>query len=474
MKKSTSSVFANLGYSFFSNILSLMLSAITVMIVPKVIGVADYGYYQLYIFYVGYTGFFHFGWCDGIYLKYGGIEYDKFNKPLMSSQFWYMTAFESVITLIISVAVLFAVPDLNKQFALFIAVLNIVFLIAKTFFVYILQISNRIKEYSVVLIAEKAVYFVLTIIMLVVGLTSFKPLVIAEIMGKIGALILAMYYCRDMVFIKPTGFKVSVAEAWDNTKIGIKLMVANVASQLILGIVRLCIESRWEIEVYAKVGLAISISNMLLVVINAIGIVLFPILKRTDENKLQEIYSKLRDVMMLLLYALMFVYFPAQVILSRWLPAYSESFTYMSILFPMCIYESKMALLLNTYLKALRKEKELLKANAITVVLSVILSYVSIYIVGSVTLAMVVIVFLFAFRCIFSEIILRRSMPIKILWDNVAEILMSTVFIFASNYFGLLTAFFFYLAAFVCYLVFKGSALKQLKSDVKGIIKSRG
>ena len=103
--KSKKRFIQNLSYSFVSNILSLLLSSVTVMIVPKLIGVAEYGYYQLYVFYASYTGFFHFGWCDGIYLKYAGIDYDDYDRGLMSSQFWYLTGFEFIISLILIVAV---------------------------------------------------------------------------------------------------------------------------------------------------------------------------------------------------------------------------------------------------------------------------------------------------------------------------------------------------------------------------------
>ncbi len=41
-----------------------------------------------------------------------------------------------------------------------------------------------------------------------------------------------------------------------------------------------------------------------------------------------------------------------------WLPEYADSLQYMGILFPIVIYEGRMSLLINTYLKTIRKEKQ--------------------------------------------------------------------------------------------------------------------
>lgn len=53
-------------YVVGANLLSLFVSILTTLVVPKFFGddVGQYGYLQIYMFYLGYIGFFHFGWCD--------------------------------------------------------------------------------------------------------------------------------------------------------------------------------------------------------------------------------------------------------------------------------------------------------------------------------------------------------------------------------------------------------------------------
>ena len=43
-------------YSLGTNALSFLISALTTFVVPKLLGATNYGYWQLYLFYVSYIG----------------------------------------------------------------------------------------------------------------------------------------------------------------------------------------------------------------------------------------------------------------------------------------------------------------------------------------------------------------------------------------------------------------------------------
>ena len=69
-----------LGHAFGSNLLALAVSLIVTLLLPKLLGITDYGFWQLYVFYVGYVGVLQFGWSDGIYLRLGGKQYASLNR----------------------------------------------------------------------------------------------------------------------------------------------------------------------------------------------------------------------------------------------------------------------------------------------------------------------------------------------------------------------------------------------------------
>ena len=92
-------------YSIGANALHLCVSLLTTLLVPKFFGVQieQYGYLQIYLFYVSYIGFFHLGLCDGIYLRDAGKKYEDLDKNLYSSQFWLLTSFSGIVLVLISV-----------------------------------------------------------------------------------------------------------------------------------------------------------------------------------------------------------------------------------------------------------------------------------------------------------------------------------------------------------------------------------
>ena len=62
----------NFSYALTSNVVSFVINALILLVVPKVIGVSEYGYFQYYTLLTTYLFVLHFGWIDGIFLRYGG------------------------------------------------------------------------------------------------------------------------------------------------------------------------------------------------------------------------------------------------------------------------------------------------------------------------------------------------------------------------------------------------------------------
>ena len=66
-KEITTKKFAkNVVLSIVAQIVSLAISFITTLIVPRFIDEYQYAYWQTYVLYVGYVGVLHFGLLDGL------------------------------------------------------------------------------------------------------------------------------------------------------------------------------------------------------------------------------------------------------------------------------------------------------------------------------------------------------------------------------------------------------------------------
>lgn len=455
-------IFKNLVYSISANLLSLLVSIILVLILPNLLGETAYGYLQLYLFYTTYVGFFHLGWIDGIYLRIGGKEYGQLEGQLYATQFIVLMIFELIVGVMIVVFANVFVPDVNRLHVIVLTCICMVIYIAKNYTTYILQATNRIKPYAIVTLIEKIIFAVIIIAAWVFRLGNYELIAIGDILGKLISTMVSLKYCKEILFCRMGNWKRTFQEIWINLSVGCKLLLANVAALLVNGIVRFAIERFWSIEVFGKVSLSMSLSNMLMVFISAISVVVFPMLKRMDEDKLGETYELIRNFLMIILLAALVFYYPAKHILTLFLPTYAESLKYMALMFPVCIFDSKISLLVNTYLKALRKEKTILIINISVVIVSMISTYFTVYIMHSLEMAVVSIVILMALQCAIAELYLSKYLGIDVIVDMVMEWILVTIFILASWFIDSWISMVIYFAAFIIYCIIKRDKIKSL------------
>ncbi|MFR5471642.1 MAG: lipopolysaccharide biosynthesis protein [Romboutsia sp.] len=454
-------ILENITYTFTANILTMLISIIMTLILPKFLGVTDYSYYQLYIFFISYVGFFHFGWIDGIYLKIGGMEYNDLEKSNYVTQFWMLNVLEIIIAAIISIFALFTIKNIDKSFVLISTSVCGVITILRTYLLFILQSTNRIKEYAKYTRVDRFIYFALVIVFLFLGFKNYKIILYIDIFSKLVALVLCANKMKDIVFGKLNISKNTLLEIFENISIGIKLMLANIASTLIIGVVRFGIQKNWDIDTFGKISLTLNISNLLMTFINAVAVIMFPLLRREEESNLPKIYVILRNTLMIFLYMMLIFYYPIKLILSTWLPQYADSLRYMALLFPICIYESKMSMLINTYLKSFRKEKSMLIINTISLILSLILTILSVFILNNLTWAILSIVFLLGFRCVIGELVLTKIMNILIYKDIILETVLTAIFIISSWFINNMFCSIIYTCFYLIYVFIKRKDIKR-------------
>ncbi|MGL9799235.1 lipopolysaccharide biosynthesis protein [Enterococcus sp. DIV1317a] len=461
MNEKAKTLLKNLNYTVSANFLVLGISVILNLLVPKFIGVKEYSFWQLYVFYSSYVGFFHFGWLDGIYLKIGGAEYEDLDKRSLGTQFWYLATSQTIIGLLLMVYTVFQDSGGDKSIILIFTALNLIVTNIKYFSLYVMQSTNRIKEYAQISRGDRYIYIITVGLYLLFNGRSFVPLIALDVISKLIMLLWGLYKIKDMLFVKFTPFKKVVAEIKYNIKIGSNLMISSIAGMLILGINRVMVERQWSIETFGKLSFTLSISNMFMTFINAVGIVMFPLLRRTKKENLPILYRDIRNVFVPLTYSFLLFFIPVKIILNLWLPEYSQSLLFMGILFPMVIYEGRMALLVSTYLKTIRKEKLILLSNIVTLLISTLLSFISIYIIKDIYIAVFTVMFSLAFRCIFAEKLLLNVMNLNVDKETVIETLLTSIFIIANVFAPQVISFIIYLLAFFVYLMINQLSIKS-------------
>ena len=445
----------NLILSVTAQVISLIVSFVLGFIVPKYIDEYQYSYWQTYVLYVGYVGVLHFGLLDGIVLRYSQYDYDELEKNRIRSQFQILLAFTSILSaLTCGISCIFL-----ESTSLWIVILVSVGIITKNIFTYTsysFQITNRIQKYAFLVIAQRAAYAVVVVILLALRVNDFYWYCIAELFGDLCAIFIGAFLNRGLYFGKALPIKEAFKESWINVSAGLFLMIANLSSALIVGAAKMIIQWRWDELVFGKIAFSFSVSNLFLTFVTAISVVLFPSMKRMDQNELPDLYDKIRQIISPVLFVSLLFYFPVCKILNLWLPKDNASLPYLGILLPIIIFSSKVSLLTNNYLKAYRKEKQMLLINLLSIALGIVLFAVFAFAASNLELVLYSVVLVVVVRSVVSEVYAMKligKLNKKSILDFAVEIVMTAIFIASARMAGLLYGALIYLGAAVVYLI---------------------
>lgn len=469
-------ILRNIIYAFAAQGISLLLSILTSLILPKFFDKANYGYWSLFLFYTGYTGFFHFGLNDGVYLKIGGIEYEDMDKKMLGGQFWFGALFQSVIAAGIVVWAVFAG---NKADTEFVFIMTAAYMLLYNLTLYlgcIFQAANETRLYSMSVMIDKIVFMVSILALFIIKSSNYKIYVWLYMLAKLCAMAYCVYKGREVVFAGRMAFSAVVRESLDSIKIGINLTIANIASNLILGGGRFIIDKYWGIEDFGEVSFSLTLTNFFLLFVSQISMVLFPALRQIDEKRQKDLFTMSKHVLNVILPIVFLVYIPAKEILRLWLPQYEVSLAYMAILLPMCIFDGKMNLVCATYFKVLRKERFLLHVNLISMALSIILSIFGAYCLHSIDSIILFMVCAIGVRYFISQIYLEKLFAGEngqtgAIMEMAQELVLVAGCAYACWKLSSAVAFVTSVVIYGVYLVLNRSSVKYLFGMIKGKLK---
>ena len=420
----------NASIAFLAQGVAMCVSVVTTLLVPKVLGVEQYGYWQLFIFYSTYVGFCHLGLNDGVYLVHGGESRIEINKQSINSQMLVGFTFQLLLAV---AALLFLVgSDMggDRSFILGCTALYMVVKNTALYLGYVFQAINETKLYSFSCILERVCFLAPLLLLLLLQVKSFESYVLAYLVSGTVQLLFCLWFARDFLSsgVEPTGLALNETVA--SIRIGIRLMLANIASQLVLGIARFAIDAAWGIETFGKLSLSLSMVNFFLAFVSQASMVLFPALRQGGGEDQRRFYRASRDGMSLVFPLVYLLYFPLRWILSAWLPAYADSMTFFIFLLPICVFDIRMNISCTTLFKVRREEKTLFAVNVVTTLISAAGTLVGIYILRSVYSVIFAVAVAITARSMFSEWLLSRRVGVEPgLGLSLGELLLTGVFI---------------------------------------------
>lgn len=451
-----------------SNFWVMLMGVLITLIIPKYLGPVQYGYYQLYVFYASFLGIFLLGFCDGIYLKYGGVEYEKLDIErfgrFFNFLFVYLTGLSAMMYLVLRY--------FNSNYQNMALLLSITLFLQglNSFFVLINQASGRFNVYSIANILEKSFLLIYAMIVFITGEINLNFLFSFTIMGKFLTLfinVLLDYSLVSKIFIPP--LFPSRKQILENIRIGFPLTIAGVVSMLMTGVGKNKVQGSFGVREFGYYSLIFSMMSIISQIIAAVSIVFYPMLKKQSVINMKRnlIISDYIFEYLNILFPLSF--YCIYILLYFYLPNYLPATNALIILLPTLFYQSKISVVYNTFFKVLRMETKILKNGVLSLVFCLIGTFLGFFLYPTVE----TIAFCTLFSFVFWEMCSRRSLSKMF---NISTKLLSVgniyfiIYIFMALYLPIFISFLGYFILVTSYLY---ANRKHIYLNIKVILSYR-
>lgn len=453
----------NMALALSAQLVVLLVGVVKSLLLPHAMDVSSYAYWQQYLLYAGFVGIFALGFNDGVYLLYGDKDYDELPFGRLRAAFRLYCLMLGIISLVVGLYA-WTISDPSRSFAFLFVAIDIFIACVSGLFIYVLQITNQFKWYSICTIADKVVFIALAVALIFGNLVDFRLFIVMDVLSRVVALALICWRCRRLVVGPRDSLTAGLRETVRDIRVGISLMFANFASMLTTNLGRFVIDLFGGLANYAFYSFGMSVTNLVLTFVSAAGTVLYPALKRIDEANLAGYYRKIDKGVLAVGCVGLAMYFPVQVAISLFYAKYAPVLSYLNILFLAAFFQAKMTLLVNTFYKTLRMEKRLFIVNAQCVVgfaLLALLTYGTTHDVWWVAMSTAVTA---GARCVWSELELSSRLRVGVRRTLAFQIVAAVLFFALSSFVPVVAA----APGFVVSLVALAFFAKKAPSGVFG------
>lgn len=420
----------NIFYSAGAQLVSLLLGICATVIYPKYLQVSGYGYYQLYIFYTGYLTLTTFGLSYGLQLDIAGQDYSRLDFPALNNLYWLSSATQTALYALLFAVALTGRADPGTRYAQAAACLVGLMEHSRFYLRFIHQAADRLRAYSAAVLMERGFSILVSVGAIACGCRDFRVMIALDVAGRYLSFALTVRDAREIVFRRPRVTSETFRHARRCIRSGALLLFAAQTSALCLGVSRYGIQMTWGIEAFSKISLAVALSNLALRCLGAVSLVMFPTLRNVRRERLPDVYNLVNASLMSFIFTAMIFFKPLTVLAGLWLPRYAESLRASILFLPLCVYECKYSLLVNTNLKNFSQAGWIGLINALSVVIAGAGAAFGIFVLQSPEAAVCGSVVALASRCIVGELLLRRRMNIPAPRNVVTELCVTAWFLF--------------------------------------------
>lgn len=358
---------------FSANFLSMISGIIIGFIVPAILSLESYSYVKTYMFYISYVGILHFGFTDGMYIKYGGKNIKEINKNELKCEHRIYITIQIIMTIIFIIIGL-----INNDIIIILLGISILPTNALSFYRLLYQATGQFNKYAKMSYLYNVMNLSLNIILALI-LKSDNYIyycLISFISNFVVYIMLELDFNRVI-----SGVEIKYnSTVWNNIRIGFFVMLGNLSVLLFYAIDRWFIKIFLSVNDFAYYSFAVSMLNVINLLVNSISITFYNYLAK-GENK--EKIKKIKKYFLILGGFASGGYFIFDCIVSLFIKKYIPALSIISISFASYPYMIIItALYVNLY-KARKNEKKYFKVVIGMLIISLLYNIIAIYVFGT-------------------------------------------------------------------------------------------
>lgn len=337
---------------FGANILNLLFNLLTNFLLPKYLSVDCYAEIKTFQLYISYAGILHFGYEDGMYIKYGGCSLKDIESKGLKADLNTLVSFQLLLTFFLLTGSIAVGNVVWIACSLAIFPLNVA-----CYYTLLFQASGEFEIYAKVSNVTTIITFTANMVLLFLGCFEGYQYFLSAyvIIDFVMMMVCSRWFKKHNRTQSPQKAPAFVKSIFrDNVKNGMFLMLGNFSSMILTGMDRWFIKALMDNTAFAMYSFAVSMEGLMNVAVSPISTTLYNYFcSHTDENELKSIKSKI------VLFATLIVacVFPAKFVLEKFLLQYIDAESVLIYLFAAQIFYIIVKCFYVNLYKAQKKQK---------------------------------------------------------------------------------------------------------------------
>ena len=354
-------------FSVLSNVFVLVSTLLLGFFLPKYISMETYAQYRAYLLYANYVGLFHFGFINGIYLKYGKYDYSDLPRPKFSGYTRFLFIAQALVEVILFLLLYVIYGNDGIISPVFFVVMNIFLINVNCYFALVNQFTRRFSLDAIIQLLQMGLQLFGFVLLLIFKVDNYIIFLTVVTITNLIVLGLNCFKCKDILPVLSSSELLTFTEVKELISRGSKVMFSEYIALIVVGIDSILVNLFMSVEEFSLYAFSVSIVTGVFSLIGVIGKLVFPYLKRTEESKRGIIYDKMKYYITLFSSVICGMVLVIPIIIDSFIPDYSGGVLIIRILGGAAIFKGVQDLVCVNFFKAINYEKGFIKTNSIVI-----------------------------------------------------------------------------------------------------------